>query len=570
MSSLGAVEVQDTFAHVFSKTTLLQLDAWHIDEVHAQITLLISATQAAPRCPGCDVPARHVHRRYTRTLADLPWSGYCVTWRLRVRKFFGRNPICLRHIFTERLPGLAAPWARRTLRLTARLLAMGLALGGAAGVRLSRHFGLLVSRNTLLRVIRRTPCPAVISPQVLSVDDFALRKRHTYGTLLLDLARRRPLAVLPDRAAATVAQWLQAHPGIEVIVRDRAEAYADAARTGAPAACQVADRFHLLQNLADVLIQVFTAQAPQLAQLKAQRTATPTPLHDPAGAAGAPARSAVLIAPQPASSAAARLARQRRTRRWAHYHQVWTYHQWGWTLDAIAQQVGLSRRTVQRYLQSPTFPERQPRHDRDRSILDPYKPVLLSGWHHGCRNGMHLFRMIKAQGYQGQYGIVALYVRRLRQAQAQVPRQRRSDQPLPLVPAIPPRPLTPRRATWLVLRAPDQCTEEDQPLLARLTTHSPTLAEAVALAQDFAGLVRQRQPSQLDSWLRRAATSALPPFRRFAKGLRADMAAVEAAVTLPWSQGPIEGQINRLKMLKRQMFGRARLDLLARRFLLAA
>jgi transposase len=456
------------------------------------------------------------------------------------------------------------------LRLTACLLAVGLALGGAAGVRLSQCLGLTVSRNTLLRVIRRAPCPAIVAPQVLSVDDFALRKRHTYGTLLLDLARRRPLALLPDREATTVAHWLQAHAGVEVLVRDRAEAYAEAARLGAPTACQVADRFHLLQNLADVLTQVFTAHAPQLARLKAQRTAVPTRLHDPTGGTGAPAPSAVLIAPQPASTAAARLARQRRTRRWAHYQQVWTYHRWGWTLDAIAHQVGLSRRTVQRYLQHPTFPERQPRHDRDRSLLDPYKPVMLSGWNHGCRNGAHLFRTIKGQGFQGRYGIVAQYVRRLRQAQGRTPRPQGSDRRLPRVIMTPPRPLTPRRATWLVLRAPAHRTAEDQQLLARLTAQSPTLAEAVALAQDFAGLVRQRQPSQLESWLRRAATSALPPFRRFAKGLRADMAAVQAAVTLPWSQGPIEGHINRLKMLKRQMYGRARLDLLARRFLLAA
>jgi transposase len=119
-----------------------------------------------------------------RTLADLPWSGYRVAWRLRVRKLFCRNAICPRRIFTERLPGVVAPWARRTVRLMAHLLAVALALGGAAGVRLSRHFGLLVSRNTLLRLIRRAPWPAISSLQVLSVDDFALRKRHIYGTLL--------------------------------------------------------------------------------------------------------------------------------------------------------------------------------------------------------------------------------------------------------------------------------------------------------------------------------------------------------------------------------------------------
>jgi transposase len=132
-----------------------------------------------------------------------------------------------------------------------------------------------------------------------------------------------------------------------------------------------------------------------------------------------------------------------------------------------------------------------------------------------------------------------------------------------------PRPLTPRRATWLVLRPPDRCTQEDHQQLAQLSGHSPALAEAIALTQDFAALVRQRQPTRLDPWLARAAASALAPFRRLAKGLQQDYAAVQAAVTLPWSQGPIEGHINRLKMLKRQMFGRARLDLLARRFLLA-
>jgi transposase len=530
---------------------------------------MVSSTQAGVRCPACDVQARHIHSHYTRTLADLPWSGYRVTWRLRVRKLFCRNAICPQRIFTERLPGLAAPWARRTWRLTTHRLAIGLALGGAAGVRLSRQLGLAGSRNTLLRVIRRAPCPAVVPPQVLSVDDFALRKRHTCGTLVCDLARRRPLALLPDREATTVAQWLQAHPGVEVFVRDRAEAYAEAARTGAPAACQVADRFHLLQNLADVLTDVFRAHAPQLARVNAQRLPAPTPVHDPACPAAASRVPAVPLAPPPPSARAAALAACRRAQRVTRHQQVWTSHRQGWTLDAMAHHLELSRRTVQRYLQTTTFPERQPRHDRDRSLLDPYKAVLLAGWNRGCRNGAHLFRTIRSQGFRGQYGIVAIYVRRMRQAQGLAPGQRRSARPLPAVTEAPRRPLTPRRATWRVLRPPGQPADAGPHQLAQLTAH-PALAEAIALAQDFAALVRQRQPTPLDPWLARAATSALPPFRRLAKGLREDDAAVQAGVTLPWSQGPIEGPINRLKMLKRQMCGRARLDLLARRLLLAA
>ena len=496
----------------------LHLEAWRIDEPQAQIILLISSTRANARCPGCDVPARHIHSRYTRMLADLPWGGYGITWRLRVRKLFCRNPACGRRIFTERLPGLVAPWARRTRRLAARLLAMGLALGGAAGARLSRHFGLTVSRHTLLRMIRRAPCPAISSPQVLSVDDFALRKRHTYGTILVDLEQGRPVALLPDREATTVAQWLQAHPGVAVVVRDRAEAYAEAAGLGAPAACQVADRFHLLQNLADVLTDVFRAHAPQLARVATHHLTAPPPVHDPADPATDPRHTTVPLAPPQSSTRALALAAARRAQRVATYERVWTCHRQGWTLDAIAHQVGLSRRTVRRYLQSPTFPERPPRHGRDHSLLDPYKATLLAGWNNGCRNGWHLFRTIRSQGFQGQYGIVALYVRRMRQAQGLAPGRRCSPHPLPMVTEGLRRPLTPRRATWLVLRPSERSTAHDHQQLAQLTQQAPELAEAVALAQAFAALVRQRQPAQLEPWLARAAASTFPPFRRFAKG----------------------------------------------------
>jgi hypothetical protein len=197
-------------------------------------------------------------------------------------------------------------------------------------------------------------------PQVLSVDEFALRKRHTYGTLLVDLARRRPLALLPDREAVTVAAWLEAHPGVEVLVRDRAEAYAEAARLGAPTACPVADRFHLLQNLADVLTDVFRAYAPQFARVNARSTAAPTPVHDPVSPTIGPGLCTVPLAPPQPSTRAAALAAARRAQRVATDEQVWTSHRQGWTLDAIAHQVGLSRRTVRRDPPEPDVPRAPP------------------------------------------------------------------------------------------------------------------------------------------------------------------------------------------------------------------
>jgi transposase len=399
------------------------------------------------------------------------------------------------------------------------------------------------------------------TPRVLGVDDFALRKRQTYGTVLIDLERRHPVALLPDRTADTVAQWLREHPGVQVIARDRSQAYAEGARQGAPAATQVADRFHLLQNLREALDQVFSTHSQALDAVNVLVHQQPVPLPDGA--------MAVPVPPQDLSLPAQQRAVQRQGRRQALHTQVWALHRQGWTAPAIAQQVGLSLRTVQRDLRTATFAGRQRRSDAGDSLLNPYKPYLLERWNAGCYTAMRLFRELRQRGYAGGYGVVAAYARRLRQAQGLPPGHRRPRQPLPAVAEPACQPLTPRRATWLVLRREAKRTPAETQQLTQLHAQSAEVAEAIDLAQDFATLVRQRQPAQLDPWLRRATASAVDAVRRFATGLYEDYEAVKAGVTLPWSSGPVEGHINRLKMLKRQMFGRARLDLLSCRFLLA-
>ena len=540
----------------------LHLETWHLDEVAAQLTLRGTSRQALGHCPVCRFPTRRIHSDYERTLADLPWAHLRVVLQLRVRKFFCANGRCTRRIFTERLPTVAAPWARRTLRLAQRLIALGLALGGKAGVRLSQRWGLAVSRNTLLRVIHRLPLPVSPTPTVLGVDDWSLRKRHTYGTILVDLEQRRPVALLSDRDADTLAQWLRAHPGVQIITRDRSKAYEDGARQGAPAAIQVADRFHLLQNHAEGLDQVFNAHIQELNALNDARSQTPVP--QPHGTPAAP------VPPPLNATDAVVQAQQRRARRLATYEQVWALHQQGSTGYAIARQLRIGKSTVFRYLRTATFPERRGRSDRGRSMLDPYKPYLLSRWNAGCREALALFAELKDQGYSGSYPTVARYAQRLRQAQGLSARQRVTRKPVPAV-SEPETPLlTPRRATWLVLRRPDTREAREAQVLTALQGQHPALAEATQLAQDFAQLVRNRQPDQLEPWLERAASSVSEVFQRFTKRLREDYDSVKAGVTLPWSHGPVEGHINRLKMLKRQMFGRAKLDLLSRRFLLTS
>ncbi len=347
-------------------------------------TINLRARQATARCPLCARQSKRVQSRYERTLADLPWGEQAVTVRLSVRRLFCDNKKCGRRLFAERLPDVAAPWARKTTRLAGRLTAVGLALGGAAGTRLGRKLGLNASRNTLLRLIRRAPVPDIATPSALGVDDWALRKRHTYGTVLVDLDRRRPVALLPGREAGTLTTWLREHPGVEVISRDRAGAYAKGARNGAPGAVQVADRFHLLQNLAETLEVVFTAHAKDLRAAEQARCDAVTAEH-----------GRVSIPPPEPQARVRALAVARRDLRSAAHRQVWTLNGQGWSGQAIARHLGISRSTVfplgallrSRHLRSETFPERKGRGDAGHSLLDPWHYVVLEHWKNGRRHG---------------------------------------------------------------------------------------------------------------------------------------------------------------------------------------
>jgi transposase len=483
-----------------------------------------------------------------------------VCLQLRVRKWFCGNRRCRRRIFTARLPTIAAPWARHTLRLAQRLIALGKALGGNAGVPLGHAWDVVMSRNTLLRLLRRQPAPVFPTPRVLGVDDFALRKRQTYGTVLIDLERRQPVALLPDREGDTFAQWLQARPGVEMITRDRAKAYADGARHGAPQAIQVADRFHLLQNVAETLTQLFNRHSNVFQVVNAALSRTPHRRPD-----------GTVVGPVPPSAPprhAQVQAAHSRSRRLARHDQIGALRRQGWTGQAIAQQLRIGKTTVFRYLPSPTFAERTSKR-RGHSVLNPYKALLLQHWNQGCHDARQVFQRLQRQGYRGSYATGARYAQRLRQAQGLAPRQPPPEHPLPVVAEPQHGQLTPRGTAWLVRRRPETRPPDEEQQLAQLAAQQPELAEAVTLARDFADLVRTRQPERLDGWRARATSSAVETLQRFAQGLRDDYAAVKAGVTLPWSNGPVEGHINRLKMLKRQMFGRAHLDLLSCRFVRA-
>jgi transposase len=413
-----------------------------------------------------------------------------------------------------------------------------------------------------LRLVRRLPLPAVPALRAIGVDDWAHWKRQRYGTIVVDLERQRPVALLNDREAETLADWLRAHPSVTVIARDRLKAYRDGARAGAPQATQVADRFHLLQNLAEALDQVFSAHGNALNAVSDVRRRTS--IVQPDG------QTAVPVPPSAPTPQAQTQAAQRRARRLATYEQVWSQHHQGWSPRLIAQHLGIGRMTVVRYLQAPTFPERKGLSVMRKSLLAPYTAEILTRWNAGCREARQLFQAIQRQGYPGSYPTVARYVQRLRQVQGLRPRARRPGQPLLRVVAGRHPPLTTCRATRVVLKQPSQQTDEDTQLIARLKDQHGELATVIDLAQNFAAIVRQRQPDRFDSWLARATASAVAPLRRVATGLRADYEAVKAGLCLPWSNGPVEGQVTRLKLLKRQGDGRGGFALLRQHMLQAA
>lgn len=538
---------------------LLSLTNYEIDIESQLLTLSVSSTQTIARCPLCGALTESIHSRYQRTLADLPCLHFSLILLVQVCKFFCPNSECHRRIFTERIPDVAEPWARKTARQIQQLQAIALALGGAAGSRLGKLLGYPSCGSTLLNHLQKQLLPKFEVPKILGVDDFAFRKGQNYGTILVNLETHKPIALLADRKAKTLADWLRNHPGVEIVSRDRSKTYKSAIDKAAPNAIQVADRFHLVKNLGETLTVTLRGYGAQLKAAEWAQRQTMTSNNE-----------IVIVPPSPKKTVTpeeqALSKHQQRVEQQQLIKALSAQH---WPQVAIAQEVGVSMRTVQRYLSLPDLPAVPTQSPGfGTSLLEPYKQQIVQWWNSGITESRILMALLKQKGFSGTLRTLQRYLKRIREAQGIPPRHTKITRPIPKVidPQVPP--FTANQAAYLIVLRPENREPEQTELLEYLVKQHPDLETLVGLANEFLDLLRQQQADLFDSWLMKALTSQIQPLKKFAVGLMDDYAAVKASMMTAISNGPVEGLNNRLKMLKRQMFGRAGLDLLAKRFIL--
>ena len=527
----------------------LELRKFNISQ--QSIQLYIATSQASARCPDCSFVSRRVHSQYERTLSDLPWIEHALQLKWKVRRFFCDRAVCSRMTFTEQLPDFAMRYARKTNRLREVQSRVAVETGAEMAKRILSWFKIQISGDQLLRVIRAVQPSPTSKSRIIGLDDWAFKKGSRYGTILVDLESQCVVDLLPDRDVETVCAWLQAHPEIEIVSRDRGQNYKDAIEQGAPQAVQIADRFHLLQNLLSAVQRMFErrsrevkAASQEIAECLTEKTSD-TSKNDP------------LEEPPP------KICRRKEARqptRWELlFSEVKELQSQGCSRREVARRLGIDRKTAGKYFALDQLPERAVGLNT-LSKVTPYFDYLEKRWHAGEHNLTVLLDELQEQGFTGSYGS-------LWRAKAKLPQCSDSQNERSVTRARAGRLWSPRQLAWLMVQRPESLTDKQQIAAEAVQKASRSARTAYPLIQTFAALVRERRVEDFDLWLDETRSCGIPELKRFAAGLKSDYDAVRNSLVLPWSNGPVEGQVHRLKLIKRQMYGRANFDLLRLRVL---
>ena len=522
-----------------------------ISKIEETIIIQVGISLQNSLCPNCDQACFRVHSKYTRRFNDLPWAGHAVNICLSSRKFFCDNPNCERKIFTERLGQELAPYARRTKRLDDQLSAIGFASGGNQGALLSKTIGIKISASTILRILHATPVNNFETPKVLGIDDWAFKKGKNYGTLLVDLEKRKPIDLLPDREVDTVKKWLESHPGVEIISRDRASCYSQAAKQGAPQAIQVADRWHLLKNLGEALKRMLEKHNKEL-----REAAKDIAQENRDAEEEAIIEQENNTLPKPDIKNDLPENEESLSRFELNFLEVKRLRKKGDSIRSIHRQTGVHRQTIKKYLQYKEYPQKAVSSTKISKAI-AFEFYLRKRWSEGETNHKQLWREIKERGFTGSSQSVYRLVTKF-------PKDKSLENlPPPLIVKV----WSPRKVSLLLSKPFEELDEEKQNYLRAFYKRCPQANQASQLARKFKEMTDKLKKKKLSPWIKCVKESGIPALKNFAIGLVKDYDAVKAAVSLSWSNGQVEGQVNRLKNIKRQMYGRAGFDLLKKRVL---
>jgi transposase len=498
---------------VFSGLSALVIE--DVGEAGGVIRVRARTGGGAVACPVCGAATRRLHAYHERTVADVPVDGRQVVVDVRVRRLRCLVAACVRRTFREQVPGVLERHQRRTTRLNAQVNAAVRELAGRASARLLPVLGIGLSRWSALRALLRIALPEQVTPRVLGIDDFALRRSRAYATIIIDADTGHRIDVLPARASEPVTQWLKAHPGVEVVCRDGSGAYSEAVRQALPGAVQVGDRWHLWHGLAEVVQKEVAAHSACWTPAVGQATG----LQD-----GPRARTTI--------------------QRWRQVHDLLEE---GVGLLDCSRRLSLSLNTVKRYARADQ-PERMRRAPQYRpTLVDPYRDYLKARRAADpAAPVQHLLREIRERGYQGSSNLLVRYIN-----------QGRVEGDRPHV--------SPRRAARLLLTKPDALTATQQ-----LAGACSEMTALTGLLGSFAALLTPEpgNDARLGLWIAEARAADLPHVHSFTRGLDLDRQAADAALTMPHHNGRTEGVNTKIKLIKRQMYGRAGFDLLRHRILL--
>ena len=496
-----------------------------VQMVADRVQILLRSRRPWGICPSCGSRSRRVQSRYRRRPADLPLGGRRVELSILTRRFWCDGVLCGRRIFCERFDdSVLARYSRRTQRLETIVHHLGLALGGRPAASFADRLMIPVSKDTLLRVVRRRVTAHDDTLTVIGIDDFAFRRGQTYGTIVCDLERRRPVVLLPDRALNTSRAWLAEHPTISVVARDRGGGYGEAIARGLPNAEQVADRWHLMENSSRAFLDAVGKSMRQIRQAVGSNIVDPKLL-----------------------TYAERLQYEGYLRRQETNEAIKELSKKGTSIRQIVRQTGHSRKVVRDVLRGQRFDVFRTR----PSSLDSWLPWLNTRWDEGARNASALWREMLVQGFPGQRGVVSQWAQRRRLA------EKANQSGLARTPSA-------RVIARLLTTARDDLAKSEAILVAAIEVNVPELVVARTTIGEFQSMIRSKTATKLEDWLQAAKLSLVTSF---ANGVERDLAAVRNAIISPWSNGQTEGQITRLKLVKRQMYGRAKLDLLQARLI---